>query len=476
MNGKKIGSNVVWRFLEKIGASGVSFIVSIILARILDPTDYGTVALVTVIITVLNVFINSGMGTALIQKKNADELDFSTVFFFNIVMCTVLYFLMFFSAPLIASYYEIPELVKIVRVISLLLEISGLKNIQHAYVSKHLLFKRFFFATLFGTIVAAVIGIYMAYHGFGVWAIVAQELINAAIDTLILWITVKWRPKLQFSFLRLKSLLSYGWKILVSELLETVYARLVQLIIGKKYSSADLAYYNRGDTFPSHVVTSVNLSIDSVLLPVMSDRQDNSDSVKAVAKKAVKLSTYMMLPLMVGLFVCAEPLISVLLTDKWLPCVPFLRIMSFIYAFKTVHTTNLNAIKAVGRSDIIMKQQMVKKLFGIVVMFGSMFFGTIAMAHGLILIDIFAQIVDAWPSKKLVGYSYFEQIKDILPNFLAACVMGVPVYLVTYLGINNILTLIIQVFLGGLIYLSISVVFKMEPFEYLKKYVLTLKK
>lgn len=476
MNGKKIGSNVVWRFLEKIGASGVSFIVSIILARILDPTDYGTVALVTVIITVLNVFINSGMGTALIQKKNADELDFSTVFFFNIVMCTVLYFLMFFSAPLIASYYEIPELVKIVRVISLLLVISGLKNIQHAYVSKHLLFKRFFFATLFGTIVAAVIGIYMAYHGFGVWAIVAQELINAAIDTLILWITVKWRPKLQFSFLRLKSLLSYGWKILVSELLETVYARLVQLIIGKKYSSADLAYYNKGDTFPSHVVTSVNLSIDSVLLPVMSDRQDNSDSVKAVAKKAVKLSTYMMLPLMVGLFVCAEPLISVLLTDKWLPCVPFLRIMSFIYAFKTVHTTNLNAIKAVGRSDIIMKQQMVKKLFGIVVMFGSMFFGTIAMAHGLILIDIFAQIVDAWPSKKLVGYSYFEQIKDILPNFLAACVMGVPVYLVTYLGINNILTLIIQVFLGGLIYLSISVVCKMEPFEYLKKYVLTLKK
>lgn len=233
MSSTNVITNFFWRFLERCGAQGVTFIVSIVLARLLDPTVYGTVALVTIFTTIMQVFVDSGMGNALIQKKDADDLDFSSVFYFNMAMCSVLYLIMFFAAPFIASFYRMPELTAIVRVLSFVVVISGVKNVQQAYVSRHLMFKRFFFSTLGGTIGAAVIGIAMAYLGFGVWALVAQMLFNAAVDTTILWITVKWRPKKMFSFQRLKSLFSYGWKLLASSLIDTVYNDLRQLIIGK---------------------------------------------------------------------------------------------------------------------------------------------------------------------------------------------------------------------------------------------------
>ena len=221
MANKSIFSNFIWRFAERCGAQLVTFIVSIVLARILMPEDYGTVALVTVFTTIMQVFVDSGLSTALIQKKDADDLDFSSVFYFNFVMCIILYLIMFFAAPVIASFYEMPELTPIVRVISITLVISGVKGVQQSYVSRNMLFKRFFYATLGGTIFSAFLGIAMAYAGFGVWAIVAQQLSNTTIDTLILWITVKWRPKLMFSWKRLKGLLGFGWKMLCSSLLDT---------------------------------------------------------------------------------------------------------------------------------------------------------------------------------------------------------------------------------------------------------------
>ena len=250
--------NFIWRFAERCGAQLVTFIVSIVLARLLAPEDYGTIALVTVFTTILQVFVDSGLGTALIQKKDADDLDFSSVFYFNFFMCIVLYIGMFLAAPIIAGFYGDSSLIPIIRVISLTIVISGVKGIQQSYVSRNMLFKRFFFATLGGTIFSAFLGIGLAYAGFGVWAIVAQQLSNTAIDTLILWITVKWRPQKMFSWNRLKGLLSFGWKLLVSSLLDTVYNNLRNLIIGKFYSSADLAYYNQGDKFPKLIVTNIN--------------------------------------------------------------------------------------------------------------------------------------------------------------------------------------------------------------------------
>lgn len=235
---------------------------------------------------------------------------------------------MFFSAPFIADFYNKPELVSIVRVLSLILIISGVKNVQQAYVSRNMLFKKFFFSTLGGTVGAAIIGIAMAYMGYGVWALVAQMLFNAIVDTCILWITVKWRPKKMFSLQRLKGLFSYGWKLLASSLLDTVYNDLRQLIIGKMYSSDDLAFYNQGKKFPNLIVTNINTSIDSVLLPTMSKEQDNSERVKQMTRRAIKTSTYLMMPIMIGFAVCAEPLVSLILTDKASMCSVF---KNFLY-------------------------------------------------------------------------------------------------------------------------------------------------
>lgn len=460
-------SNFFWRFAERCGAQAVTLIVSIVLARILTPEDFGIVSLVMVFTTIMQVFVDSGLGTALIQKKDADDLDFSSVFYFNFAVCIVLYALMFAAAPLIAGFYSDISLTPIIRVISLTIVISGVKGIQQSYVSRNMLFKRFFFATLGGTVISAFLGIGMAYAGFGVWSIVAQQLSNNAIDTLILWITVKWRPKKMFSWYRLKKLLSYGWKLLISSLLDTVYNNLRNLIIGKIYASADLAYYNQGDKFPKVIVTNINASIDSVLLPSMAGEQDNRGRVKNMTRRAIKTSTYIMAPLMMGLLFCAEPVVKLLLTDKWLPCVPYLRIFCFTYMFWPIHTANLNAIKAMGRSDLFLKLEIEKKAIGLLLLLLTMKVSVMAMAYSLIISSISSQIINSKPNWKLLDYSYFEQLRDILPSLTIALFMGVVVYFIGFLQLPTIIVLFIQVVMGASIYIGASALLHLEEFEYL---------
>lgn len=467
MNNEKVVKGFIWRFAERCGAQLVSFIVSIILARILAPEDYGTIALVTVFTAILQVFVDSGLGTALIQKKEADDLDFSSVFYFNFAICLVLYSLMFFAAPYIAIFYNDATLTPVIRVLSLTIVISGVKGIQQAYVSRNMLFKRFFYSTIGGTIFSAFLGIGLAYMRFGVWALVAQQLSNTMIDTLILWITVKWRPKREFSWKRLKSLLTFGWKLLVSALLDTAYNNLRNLIIGKMYSSADLAFYNQGDKFPKVIVTNINTSIDSVLLPTMSNAQDDKKRVKQMTRRAIKTSTYVMAPLMMGLAFCAEPIVRVVLTDKWLPCVPFLRIFCITYMFWPVHTANLNAINAMGRSDWFLKLEIVKKIMGMTILLSTMWFGVMAMAYSLLLSSVLSQIINSWPNRKLLGYGYLEQVRDFAPGILLAVGMGICVYFVGYLPFPTIVTLLIQVVSGAIIYIGVSAILKLEEFEYL---------
>lgn len=459
--------NFIWRFAERCGAQLVTFIVSIVLARLLSPEDYGTIALVTVFTTILQVFVDSGLGTALIQKKDADDLDFSSVFYFNFAVCLILYAVMFAATPFIAEFYNDTSLVPIIRVISLTIVISGVKGIQQSYVSRNMLFKRFFFATIGGTIFSAFLGIGLAYAGFGVWAIVAQQLSNTTIDTLILWLTVKWHPKKMFSWHRLKSLLSFGWKLLASSLIDTVYNNLRNLIIGKFYSSADLAYYNQGDKFPKIIVTNINNSIDSVLLPTLANEQDNKIRVKNMTRRAIKTSTYIMAPLMMGLAFCATPIVQLVLTDKWLPCVPFLRIFCITYMFWPIHTANLNAINAMGRSDYFLKLEIAKKSIGMILLLITMRMGVMAMAYSLLISTLASMIINSWPNKELLGYSFKEQMLDIFPGILLALLMGVVISLVQLLGLSSIVTLLIQIPLGAAIYIGASYVLKIESFEYL---------
>lgn len=467
MDKRSVLINFVWRFAERTGAQAVTLIVSIVLARILTPDDFGMVSLVMVFTTILQVFVDSGLGTALIQKKDVDDLDFSSVFYFNFVMCIVLYFGMFLAAPFIARFYKDESLVPIIRVISLTIVISGVKGIQQSYVSRNMLFKRFFFATIGGTIFSAVLGIAMAYVGCGVWSIVVQQLSNTAIDTLILWITVKWRPKKMFSWKRLGNLLSYGWKLLASSLLDNIYNNLTNLIIGKIYTSSELAYYNQGDKFPKVIVTNINASIDSVLLPSMASEQDHRNRVKNMTRRAIKTSTYIMAPLMLGLLFCAKTIVQVLLTDKWLPCVPYLRIFCFTYMFWPIHTANLNAIKAMGRSDLFLRLEVIKKIIGLLLLFVTMRHSVMAMAYSLIVSSILSQIINSWPNWKLLDYNYLEQLRDIIPSIFLSLIMGICVYFIGFIKLPTIIVLFIQIVLGALIYIGLSALLHLEEFEYL---------
>lgn len=467
MDQKHVFSNFLWRFAERCGAQLVTFVVSVVLARLLEPELYGTIALVTVFITILNVFIDSGMANALIQKKDADDLDFSTVFYFNITICSLLYLMMFLLAPAIAAFYKIPSLVPVVRVLSLTLVISGLKNVQQAYVSRTMQFKRFFFSTLGGTIGAAAVGITMAYMGMGIWALVAQQLFNAMVDTLVLWVTVGWRPKKLFSFERLKGLFSYGWKLLLSALLNTVYNNVRQLIIGKLYSSEELAYYNRGKQFPNLIITNVNSSIDSVLLPAMSREQDDVTRVKSMTRRSIKTSTYIMAPMMMGLTCCAAPLVRLILTEKWIDCVPFMRIMCITCMFYPIHTANLNAMKAMGRSDLYLSLEIIKKIVGTVLLVATMWFGVYVMACSLLVESLITQVINAWPNRRLLNYGYLEQLKDIMPGILLTCLMGVCIYPLSFLQLPSVLILGMQVLVGVATYIGGSILFRMEAFQYL---------
>ncbi len=464
---KAVFSNLIWRFMERCGAQLVSVVVSFVLARMLDPSVYGLVAKVTIITSILLVFVDSGMANSLIQKKDPDDLDFSSVFFFNVAFCLVLYVGLFFAAPLIAGGYKQPELTAIIRVLGLTVVVAGVKNVQQAYVSKTMQFKRFFFATLGGTLASAVIGIFMACKGFGVWALVAQQLSNVAINTCVLWLTVGWRPKRMFSFERLRDLLSYGWKLLASGLLDTVYNKLREIIIAIFYTDADLAFYNRGNALPNLIVENINSSIDSVLLPVLSAEQDHREQVREMTRRAIKVSSYVIMPLMMGLAVCAEPLVRALLTEKWLPCVPYLRIFCFTYSFYPLHTANLNAIKAMGRSDLFLVLEIVKKAVGITALLLTMRLGVYPMALSLLAVSVLSQIINAWPNRRLLDYSYLKQLTDLLPTIALAALMGACVYPVSLLGLPDIVTLIIQLPLGILVYVLGSKLFRVDSFEYL---------
>lgn len=469
-------SNFIWRFAERCGAQLVTFIVSIVLARILLPEDYGKIALITVFTTILQVFVDSGLGTALIQKKDADELDFSSVFYFNFVVCIILYICMFITAPNIAKFYNDNSLTPIIRVVSITILISGVKGIQQSYVSKNLLFKRFFYATIGGTLFSAIVGITLAYLGYGVWAIVAQQLTNTAIDTLILWVTVKWRPIKKFSWTRLKELLSFGWKMLSSSLLDTAYNNMRSLIIGKMYSSSDLALYNQGNQFPNVIVNNINSSIDSVLLPTLAKEQDDRIRLKNMTRRAIKISTYIMAPIMMGLAFCAEPIVRIVLTEKWIGCVPYLQIFCISYMFQPIHTANLNAIKAMGRSDLFLKLEILKKIVGMILLFTTMWFGVMAMAYSLLVTTVTSMFINSLPNKDLLDYSFREQMLDILPAVVLAIAMGIAVSFIKLLNFGNILTLLVQVPLGVFIYIIGSKFFKLDSFDYLLDIVKSFKK
>lgn len=464
----KVKSSLVWKFAERICAQGTSFFISVMLARILMPEDYGTVSMVLIFITIANVFVTSGLSTALIQKKEATEKDFSTMFYCNLFLSLGLYFLLFVFSPQIAIFYNNQELVDVLRVLALKIPISSINSIQHAYVSRNLIFKKFFFSTLIGTIISGIIGIEMAYKGFGVWALVAQSLISTMMDTLVLSFIVPWKPRLQFSKDSAKELVKFGSKVTIAQLISTGYAELRSLIIGKVYTSEDLAYYKKGNSFPDLVINNVDTTIGSVLFPAMATCNDDKEKVKRLTRRAIRISSYIIFPVMVGLFVVAKPLIRILLTDKWLFAVPFMQISCLTQMMMPISTANNQAIKALGRSDIFLKMEIVKKAIGLILILAVMKISVMAIALSGILYTIVATVVNIYPNKKLMGYGYKEQIGDLFPFALISLVMGIVTYSILYFNLSGVSTIVLQMVLGCLIYFGLSHILKIEEFHELK--------
>ena len=465
----KVLSGLFWKLMENGGVQGVQFLVSIILARILAPEEYGSIALLTIFIMVANVFINQSFSTALIQKLDADEIDFSSVFYLNLAVAVVLYLILFLAAPAIAAFYRISELTPILRVLALVVLFGAVSSVENALVAKRMQFRFLFFSSLTAVVLSGVAGIVSAKAGFGVWALVIQQLSYQFLYMIVLVLTVRWYPKRFFSLERVKTLFSFGWKLLLSSLLDTLYNNLYGLLIGRIYNAETLAFYDKGNQFPQVIVSNINGAIQQVMLPAFSENQQDLPRLKSMVRRSIVTSSYLIFPMMAGLMAVAEPMITLVLTDKWLPCVPFLRMMCISFAFWPIHTANLQAINALGHSEIFLKLEIIKQVLGIVLMLAALPFGLTVMIAMKPVSGFLSTFINAWPNRKLLDYSYGEQWRDVLPSALLAAGMGVAVYLLKFLGLSPMPLLLVQILAGVLIYGTASLLLKLECFEYLKE-------
>ena len=467
----KVFSGLIWTYAERFFAQIISLLVTVILARIIAPEEYGIIAIISVFITIADSFAINGLGNSLIQKKNADELDFSSVFYFNIFFSIIIYIIFWIFAVPLAKFYNEQLLCPVLRVMAIRIPIAAINSVQQAYVSKRMEFRKFFFATIIGTVISAIVGIAMAYLGYGVWALVAQYLINTFIDTIILWLTVKWRPRFIYSWERMKGLFSYGWKVLATSLLITIYSNIQDLIIGKKFSSVDLAYCNKGRQFPSLISTNINTSITKVLFPAISECQDDRYRVKQMTRKSISIGTYILAPVLIGLAAIGDGFIEIILTDKWSGCVPFLRIMCLVYLLQPIQTSSIQAMKAIGKSDLYLKLEIQKKIFGIGVLAVTvLFFNSVfVIIVGSLIAEIFSTILNIPYMEKLIDYKVAEQINDIFPSLLMAFIMFLTVYPIHYIKINIWIKLGLQILIGISIYITISCISKNTNYQYVKK-------
>ena len=462
-NGNKIVAGVFWRFGEKITAQLVSFLVSVVLARLLKPEDYGLIAIVLIFVAIAEVFVTSGLGTALIQRKEIDQEDASSIFWINLIFSIILYLLFFFIAPLISLFYKMPELTIVLRVLALRIPVNAINSIQNAIISKRMDFKKFFFATIIGTVVSAVVGLIMAYCGFGVWSLVAQILVNTIIDTVVLSIVIKWKPSFVLSIRKVKPLISYGWKILATDLIGTIFNQLNAFLIGKKYSSTDLAYYTQGKKIPDIISGNIGSTLCSVLFPAMS-LKNSIEEIKNLRRKCLKMMEYVIFPLMFGMFIVADKMILVVFTEKWAFSIPYVRITCIASMINVLGSTFIQEIKAIGRSDITLKMEIIKKPVFLVIALVSMQLGIKYLAFTLIVNEIVAFFFNVHPVRKYIGFEYKIYIMDLLPNLLITIIMGEIVYILGLLIKDILVCLIVQVVTGIVVYVILSLFTKNESF------------
>ena len=470
VTGHIVTSNALWRLAERFCAQGVNFVISVVLARILMPEEYGLCALTMTFTTILSVFINSGLGTALIQRKEIDDLDCSTALWANICIGIFLYVLLYLAAPFLAWFFKQERMVPVLRVLGLTIVIGSVNAIQQARISRRMQFKMFFKATIIGTIISAFVGIGMAMRGMGVWALVGQHLTNQVIDTIILWISIKWKPSFIFSMSRLKPLYSFGWRAYGAQMIDTLYNNLRSILIGRYYSAEQLAFFNKGRHIPSLINLNTTNAVQSVLFPAYAKYSDNRPQMLKMIRRAISLSTYFIFPCMMGLATVSESLVVVLYTSKWLPCVPFLRICCFFYAIQPLQLINLQAILAIGRSDLSLKLEIIKKSVTVTVLVICIHISMFATAVCAIPLGVFALIVNTYPAKREFNYPLISQLVDVIPQFLMSLAMGVCVILVGRVSDRYIVKLVLQVITGTAVYIGLSIATQNKDFRFVLGY------
>lgn len=466
-----LSTSFFWKLLERFGVSGIQFILQLVLARLLDPEHYGALATMIVFTSFANIFIQSGFNTALIQNKDVTDEDYSSVFWLSLSIAVILYLCIFFTAPLIASFYCMPTIIAPLRVLALMLLPGTFNSIQSAKVSRELDFHKIFVSSIIGISVSGIASIVVAFCGGGLWALVVQYLLNSVMICIVMLFTVKWRPQIVFNVKRIAVLFSFGWKLLVSNLLNTLDENIQSVIVGKKYSSNTLGYYTRGIQFPMFINTAIVDAVQSVMLPVMSKMQDQQQELKELTKSSISISSYIIFPMMAGLASISEPLICLLLTEKWLPCVPYMQITCFIFAFYTIHICNLQAINALGRSDLFLKLEIIKKCFELPMIVGAvvLFDSPIAIAMTGAVSSFINWFINAYPCNQLIGYSFWDQVSDTWPMFLMSLIMYFCVtgsgYFCEYIALPYIFVLLIQIIIGITVYLLLSMVIKPRPYR-----------
>ncbi|WP_432739132.1 lipopolysaccharide biosynthesis protein [Ligilactobacillus agilis] len=468
----KIFSGFFWKFNEQISSQLVTFIISIVLARILTPKDYGIVALINVFISLADVFVTSGFGSALIQKKDADDVDFSTIFYISEIFSIVVYMFLFFIAPYIADFYNNTDLTVIVRVLALKLPLSAFNAIQQAYVSKKMLFKKIFISTTVSSIISGIVGIIVAYLGYGIWALVVQYILNTIIISIALFVQLDWHPQLKFSWASGKPLLSYGWKIVATSFIGTFFNQLRTLLLGKMYTPAELAFYNRGQKFPELVSQNIDGTISTVLFPAISEFNDDLSKVKSMIRRSLRLSTFIIMPIMFGMAATSKPIILILLTDKWISSVPYMQYLCIAGAFGTISNTNMQAISAIGRSDVLLKLELVKKPLYLILLLIGLRISVLAVAYTMLIYTICSTVMNMSPNRKLLNYKFKEQVSDILPALSLSLIMFLVVDSLTLLNLPMMIIFIIQIVVGIVIYVFLAIIFKLEAWNYLLSTVL----
>lgn len=472
---QKALTSIIWKFLERIGAEVVAFVVSIILARLLDPKDYSAVSIVTIFFAFANILISGGLNSALIQKKDADNEDYSTILHVSLLISIGVYFIFFFAAPFIAEIYNQEQLVLMIRIMGLSLPITAIKSIWCAYISSTFQFKKFFFSTIGGTIVSAIVGLVMAYNGAGAWALIAQQMTNIVIGTLVLIFTTRLHIVFKISIKKLKVLFKYGWKVFVSSVIGQVYLQAVPMTIGVKYSGADLSFYTKGRNFPDLVTNMTTNTFSAVLFPTLAKVQDDKQRLLQGTRLFIRVTSFFMFPLMLGLFAVADNFVLVLLTEKWLPAVPYIRIFCIASMFEMIHVGNCETIKAMGKSGTFLIMEIIKKSGYFITIAAFLFLSdsptTLALAF--IVCTFIAIVVNSVPNIKYLGYKIRHQILDLLPNLITAVIMCACVFLLGLLKINPILLLFLQIFAGVLVYIVINLLIRNSSLFYMLDFLKT---